>query len=190
MRVRLPERIRTALTLTRFQALVGLTAGILSIGATVWGIVFATRPPVTTGEVVAIVLDARTEKPVPNAIVELGTPQGALISTLLAKEGLVRQTVKEGLYRMRVIHPKFGVEVRPVYVLAGHSQEIRVRIAPHPPPPPPVVVEKDKAAKDKVAKDKEKDKAGKETDKAGKEKDKPGALDKAGQVIKKLFEGK
>ena len=187
MRVRLPERIRTALTLTRFQALVGLTAGILSIGATVWGIVFATRPPVTTGEVVAIVLDARTEKPVPNAIVELGTPQGALISTLLAKEGLVRQTVKEGLYRMRVIHPKFGVEVRPVYVLAGHSQEIRVRIAPHPPPPPPVVVEKDKAAKDKdkVAKDKDKEK-----DKAGKEKDKPGALDKAGQVIKKLFEGK
>ena len=135
----------------------------------------------------AIVLDARTEKPVPNAIVELGTPQGALISTLLAKEGLVRQTVKEGLYRMRVIHPKFGVEVRPVYVLAGHSQEIRVRIAPHPPPPPPVVVEKDKAAKDKdkVAKDKDKEK-----DKAGKEKDKPGALDKAGQVIKKLFEGK
>ena len=190
MRVRLPERIRTALTLTRFQALVGLTAGILSIGATVWGIVFATRPPVTTGEVVAIVLDARTEKPVPNAIVELGTPQGALISTLLAKEGLVRQTVKEGLYRMRVIHPKFGVEVRPVYVLAGHNQEIRVRVAPHPPPPPPVAVEKDKAAKDKVAKDKEKDKAGKETDKAGKEKDKPGALDKAGQVIKKLFEGK
>ena len=190
MRVRLPERIRTALTLTRFQALVGLIAGILSIGATVWGIVFATREPVTTGEVVAIVLDARTEKPVPNAIVELGTPQGALISTLLAKEGLVRQTVKEGLYRMRVIHPKFGVEVRPVYVLAGHSQEIRVRVAPHPPPPPPVAVEKDKAAKDKVAKDKEKDKAGKETDKAGKEKDKPGALDKAGQVIKKLFEGK
>jgi len=183
MSLGLPERVRTALTLTRFQALVGLVAGVLSIGATVWGIVFATREPVTTGEVVAIVLDARTEKPVPNAIVELGTRQGALISTLLAKEGLVRQTVKEGLYRMRVIHPKFGVEVRPVYVLAGHSQEIRVRIAPHPPPPPPVAV--DKAGKDKVAKDKEKDKAAKD-----KEKDQPGALDKAGQVIKKLFEGK
>jgi hypothetical protein len=189
MSVRLPERVRSALTLTRFQALVGLVAGVLSIGATVWGIVFATRTPVTTGEVVAIVLDARTEKPVPNAIVELGTPQGALISTLLAKEGLVRQTVKEGLYRMRVIHPQFGAEVRPVYVLAGHSQEIRVRIAPHPPPPPPVAVEKDKAGKDK---EKDKDKVGKEKgkDKAGKEKDKPGALDKAGQAIKKLFEGK
>ena len=186
MSVRLPERLRAALTLTRFQALVGLTAGMLSIGATVWGVVFATRAPVTTGEVVAIVLDARTEKPVPNAIVELGTPQGALISTLLAKEGLVRQTVKEGLYRMRVIHPKFGVEVRPVYVFAGHNQEIRVRVAPHPPPPPPpVAMEKDK---EKAGKDKEK--AGKDKEKAGKEKDKPGALDKAGQVIKKLFEGK
>jgi hypothetical protein len=180
MSVRLPERVRSALTLTRFQALVGVVAGVLSIAATVWGIVFATREPVTTGEVVAIVLDARTEKPVPNAIVELGTPRGALITTLLAKEGLVRQTVKEGLYRMRVIHPQFGAEVRPVYVLAGHTQEIRVRIAPHPPPPPPVAVEKDKAAK-------EKDKG---KDKAGKEKDKPGALDKAGQAIKKLFEGK
>lgn len=175
--MKLPERVRSALTLTRFQALVGITAGVLSIGATAWGIVVATRAPVTTGEVVAIVLDARTEKPVPNAIVELGTPQGALISTLLAKEGLARQTVKEGLYRMRVIHPKFGAEVRPVYVLAGHSQEIRVRVVPHPPPPPPVVVEKDKAGKDKAGKDKD-------------GKDKPGPLDKAGQAIKKLFESK
>jgi hypothetical protein len=66
--------------------------------------------------------------------------------------------VKEGLYRLRVVHPKFGAEVRPVYVLAGHSQEIRVRLTPHP---PPVVVEKEK----------------------------PGALGKAGQAIKKLFQG-
>jgi hypothetical protein len=154
----LPASLRTALSLTRFQAMVGITAGILSIGATVWGIIAATRAPVTTGEVVTIVLDARTEKPVPNALVELGTPRGAIITTLLAAEGHTRQTVKEGLYRLRVIHPKFGAEVRPVYVLAGHSQEIRVRLTPHP---PPVVVEKEK----------------------------PGALGKAGQAIKKLFQG-
>ena len=49
MSLGLPERVRTALTLTRFQALVGLVAGVLSIGATVWGIVFATREPVTFG---------------------------------------------------------------------------------------------------------------------------------------------
>jgi hypothetical protein len=30
------ERIRAVVTLTKFQAIVGITAGFLSIGATVW----------------------------------------------------------------------------------------------------------------------------------------------------------
>ena len=75
--MRLPERVRTALTLTRFQAIVGITAGFLSIGVTVWGILFATRTPATSGEIVTIVQEARTEKPVADATVEILTPKDA-----------------------------------------------------------------------------------------------------------------
>ncbi len=106
--VRLPERIRTALTLTRFQAIVGITAGFLSIGATVWGLLFASRTPATSGEVVTIVQEARTEKRLADATVELLTSKDALVTTLQAKNGQVRQ----------------------IQVLAGQSQEIHVRLAP------------------------------------------------------------
>jgi hypothetical protein len=126
----LAERIRAALTLTRFQAIVGITAGFLSIGATVWGILFATRAPAHSGELVAIVEDARTAKPVIDATVELLTARDALITSLLARNGQTRQTLKEGAYRLRVSHPRFSTEVRQIQVLAGHSQEIRVRLAP------------------------------------------------------------
>jgi hypothetical protein len=136
--MKLPDRIQAALTLTRFQAIVGVTAGFVSIMVTLYGFLFAARAP-TTGEVVAIVQEARMEKPVANAIVEFRTPRDILVTMLLAKDGQARQTLKEGVYRLRVSHPKFTTEVRHIQVLAGHSQEIRVRLAPLAPRPGPAV---------------------------------------------------
>lgn len=124
------DRIRTTLTLTRFQAIVGITAGALSIAVTVWGVLFTSRAPVTSGEIVTIVQDARTAKPVADATIELLTVRDALVTTLVAKGGQARQTLKEGAYRLRVSHPKFWAEVRQIEVLAGQSQEIRVRLGP------------------------------------------------------------
>lgn len=156
--MRLPERVRSALTLTRFQALVGIIAGALSIGVTVWGILFASRAPATSGEIVAIVQEARTEKPVADATIELLTPRDALVTTLVATGGQARQTLKEGAYRLRVSHPKFSAEVRQIQVLAGQTQEIRFRLAP-------------RAA----------EKPGSPLEKAGK------AVDEGVEAVKKLF---
>ncbi|MBI2161600.1 MAG: carboxypeptidase regulatory-like domain-containing protein [Candidatus Rokubacteria bacterium] len=128
--MRLPGRVRSALTLTRFQAIIGITAGVLSIAVTGWGILFASRPAVTSGEVVTIVQEARTEKPVAGATVEILTFRDALVMTLVTKNGQARQTLKEGAYRLRASHPKFLTEVRQIQVLAGQSQEIRLRLAP------------------------------------------------------------
>ena len=128
--MRLPDRVRSALTLTRFQAIIGITAGVLSIGVTVWGILVTSRPPVTSGDIVTIVQEARTEKPVAGATIELLTLRDALVTTLVAKGGRARQTMKEGAYRLRVSHPKFSMEVRQIQVLAGQTQEIRIRLAP------------------------------------------------------------
>ena len=154
----LPERIQKALTLTRFQALIGITAGFLSIVVTVYGFFFALKPaPVTTGEIVTIVREARTEKPVANAIVEFRTPRDILVTMVLAKDGQARQTLKEGVYRLRVSHPKFTSEVQHIQILAGASQEIRVGLAPRP-----AAVKASPAAK-------------------------ASPLDKVGEAVKKLF---
>lgn len=126
------ERIRALVTLTRFQAIVGITAGFLSIGATVWGIVFATRAPTKSGEILMIVQEARSDKPLAAATVEFLTPKDALITSLVTKDGQARQRLTEGLYRLRVSHPGFTTEVRQIQVLAGHNQEIRIRLAPRP----------------------------------------------------------
>jgi hypothetical protein len=124
------ERIRALVTLTKFQAIVGITAGFLSIGATVWGILFATRAPAHSGEVVMIVQESRTGKPLAAATVEFLTPKDALITTVVTKDGQARQKLTEGAYRLRVSHPGFSTEVRQIQVLAGYNQEIRINLAP------------------------------------------------------------
>ena len=126
------ERIRALVTLTKFQAIVGITAGFLSIGATVWGFLFATRAPAHSGEVVMIVQESRTGKPLAAATVEFLTPKDALITTVVTKDGQARQKLTEGAYRLRVSHPGFTTEVRQIQVLAGYNQEIRINLAPRP----------------------------------------------------------
>jgi Carboxypeptidase regulatory-like domain len=126
------ERIRALVTLGKFQAIVGITAGFLSIGATVWGILFATRAPAHTGEIVMIVQEARSDKPLAAATVELLTSKDALITTLVTTDGQARQKLTEGTYRVRVSHPGFTTETRQIQVLAGHNQEIRIHLAQRP----------------------------------------------------------
>ena len=125
------ERLRAIITLHRFQAIVGITAGFLSIGATVWGILFATRAP-HGGEIVLIVQEARSDKPLADATVELLTPKDALITTLVTKDGRARQKLTEGTYRLRVSHAGFTTEVRQIQVVPGQNQEIRIRLAARP----------------------------------------------------------
>jgi hypothetical protein len=130
--MRLPEHVRAALSLTRFQAIVGITAGLVSIGVTAYSFLYLTVAPRTGGELVAIVREARTGRPVPDATIEVLTPKDALVTTLTPKDGQARQALKEGVYKLRVSHPRFATEVRQVHVLAGQSAEIRLRLAPRP----------------------------------------------------------
>ena len=118
--------------LPHMQALVGLLAGILTIGGFVYSYLWATTPiPPTHGEVIAVALDAKTEKPIPDATLEVLTPRDALVSTLTPDSGgRARQTIKEGNYRLRASHPRYGTEVRQIHVIGGNNAEIRVRLTP------------------------------------------------------------
>ena len=134
----LVSRIRTW-PLLHLQAAVGTLAGVLSIAAAAVTLQQHFGGPRDIGQVVAVVEDVRLEKPVGGAIVEILTPQNALVTTLTpSREGRATYTGKEGTYRVLVTHPRFSPEVRQVVVQAGQKTEIhvrlRTRVAPAPVP--------------------------------------------------------
>jgi len=125
--------IRKAVTkpsLSTVQSLVGLAAGLISILGATYSVVQIFKPAPQYGEVVAVVREAKTEKPVTDATIEIFTPQDALITTLTsANRGQIRQPLKEGPYRLRVSHPSFGAETRQIQVVAGQTAEVRFQLA-------------------------------------------------------------
>jgi len=145
--------------LSRFQAVVGITAGLLSIG----GMVYSTtrhymRTPVPQGDIVAIVQEASSGRPVLDATVEIYTLQNRLVTTLSPKqEGRARQGVNEGPYNLRVSHPVFVSQTKQVQVQSGQTSEVHIamaRPAPVPPPPAAKPVSDKKITEKKITADK------------------------------------
>jgi Carboxypeptidase regulatory-like domain len=122
-------RVRGHLSLSRVQAMFGLIAALLSIGGALYGYLRPGRAA-HTGDVVAIVQEARSGKAVTDATVEILTPKDALVTTLAAASGEARSQMKEGVYRLRVTPPRFAAEVRQIQVIAGQTTEVHVRLAP------------------------------------------------------------
>ena len=124
--------------LSTVQTVVGILAGVLTIiGAffSVSGLTSASTPP-HQGEMVALVTEARSQRPVTQATVEILTPQDALVTTLTPEpDGRLTRRLKEGRYRLRVTHPTFATEVRHVEVHAGQRSDVRIALAPRPPAP-------------------------------------------------------
>lgn len=116
----------------RMRALVGIAAGLVSVGGFLYSFLMPATPKPAYGDLVAIVQDVKTKKPVPDAV-EIMTEADAVITTVSADvEGRARRRVKEGGYKLRVTHPRFGAETRKVHVLAGETAEIRVAMSPRP----------------------------------------------------------
>lgn len=140
----IPSALRQPLS--RLQAIVGIVAGMLSVGGMLAPMVgFATFR--THGDFVGIIEEARSRQPILDATVEITTAQNDVVTTLVSMDhGRIRQTLKEGQYRVRVNHPRFGSEVRQVKVIAGQTSEVHLVLAPrpvpHPVPHPAKAVEK------------------------------------------------
>ncbi|PYM03975.1 MAG: hypothetical protein DMD82_15745 [Candidatus Rokuibacteriota bacterium] len=126
--------------LSWFRTIVGITAGLLSISGALYPFVRPVKPlPVSTGEMVTIVQDARSAKPVPDATIEVLTLKDALVTTLTPlDQGRARQALKEGTYKLRVSHSQFATAVREIQVIAGQTAEVRVQLAPPFPVTSPV----------------------------------------------------
>jgi carboxypeptidase family protein len=118
--------VRQKLTFSRVQAIVGLTAGLLSIS---FSLAAFFKPVSNKAELVAIVEDGKTEKPISDATVEVLTPQDALITMLKPDwSGKARFKLEEGRYRLRVSHPRYRPEVRDIQLISKESTEVRLQL--------------------------------------------------------------
>jgi hypothetical protein len=118
----------SSLSLSRVQAVVGLLAGIVSIAGAVFSLVQFARPA-NTGNVVAIVQAAGSRRGVTDATVEVLTTQNAIVATLTPDStGRVTQELTEGVYIVRVSHPRYAADVRRVQVLPRQTVEVRASL--------------------------------------------------------------
>ena len=118
--------LKQKITFSKVQAIVGLTAGLLSIS---FSLAAFLKPVSNKAELVAIVQDGKTEKAVSDATVEVLTPQDAVITMLKPDwAGKARFKLDEGRYRVRVSHPRYRPEVREVQLISKESTELHLQL--------------------------------------------------------------
>jgi hypothetical protein len=117
-------------SISTLQSVVGLTAGVISIVGAAYSAVQIFKPAPHYGELVAVVREVRTDKPVADATIEVFTREDALVTTLTPTDrGQVRHSLREGQYRLRVSHPRYGAESRQIVVQARQTAEVRFQLA-------------------------------------------------------------
>jgi hypothetical protein len=119
-------------SLKTIQAVVGLVAGLTSIGGATYSALGFFRGG-ARGEIVAIVRDAGSAQPVRDAVVEILTPASGLVATVPpGPDGVARRAVAPGAYRVRVAHPAYVPIDRDVQVTPDGVAEMQVLLEPRP----------------------------------------------------------
>jgi hypothetical protein len=123
-------------SLSRVQTVVGTLAGIASITGAAFSLVQFARPA-NTGDLVAIVQAAGSGRSLPDATIEVLTTQNAIVATLTPDAtGRITQELPEGVYVVRISHPRYSAEVRRVQVLPRQTVEIRATLRAESSSPP------------------------------------------------------
>jgi hypothetical protein len=122
-------RLRSSVSLGRFRTIVLLLAASLSVAGYVQRYLqIATTP--TDGELLTVVRDPGGV-PLSDARIAVLTLANEPVTSFRAvAPGGGPRVLREGTYRLRVTHPKYVTETRMVQVIAGHTSEVRIKLAP------------------------------------------------------------
>jgi hypothetical protein len=114
-------------SLSRVQAVVGTLAGVVSIAGAVVSVTPLARS--TTGQLVATVQEAGSHRGVGDATIEVLTTTNEVVATLVPDAtGRATEDLKEGVYVVRVSHPRFAAETRRIQISSRHTVEIRANL--------------------------------------------------------------
>ena len=87
--------------------------------------------PANTGEFIATVYAAGSNRTVTDATVEVLTIENVLVATLTPDSaGQVSQELKEGMYVVRVSHPRYAADVRRIQVQPEQTIQIKTTLRP------------------------------------------------------------
>jgi hypothetical protein len=118
------RRFLRGLSLSRIQSVVAILAGVVSVGGAAASVVPFARPA-NTGELVAVVRVAGTQRSIADATVEVLTTDNAIVARLSPDAaGRVSRELREGVYLVRVSHPRYAAEVRRIQVQPGQTVAI------------------------------------------------------------------
>jgi len=119
-------RIGLSISLSRLQTFVSLAAGIVSITVAIPNFF---RSSTAKGELVAIVQDAKTDKGISDAKIEVVTQKGTVVTTLTPDlSGKASCKLDEGRFRVRVSHPRFGDQIREVQIVSKQTTQLQVQL--------------------------------------------------------------
>jgi len=122
------RRFVFGLTLSRFQATVGTMAAVCSVTGAAFSLVQFARPA-KTGELVAVVQAAGSRRSVSDATIEIVTTENAIVATLTPdSRGRATKDLPEGVYTVRVSHPRYEADVHRIHVLPRETVEIRASL--------------------------------------------------------------
>jgi len=112
------------------QSVVSFLVGVISLTGAVYSAMRYVKPAPATGEVLAVVRVANTDRPLSGSAIEVLTSQDAVVATLTASDdGSARRALAEGSYRVRVSAPHFRAQTRQVQVQRGATAEVRFELA-------------------------------------------------------------
>ena len=122
------HRLIRRVSLSRIQTLVATLTGIVTISGAALSVMEYARGG-NTGELVAVVQAAGSHRIVADATVEVLTTHDTLVATLTPDAtGRATQELKEGVYVVRVSHPRYAAEARRIQVMPQQTTEVRANL--------------------------------------------------------------
>ncbi len=111
------------------QPAIAVLTGLITIAGAAYSIVKYFSPTPDTGQIVALVQEARSGQPVADATIEILTSRDALIATLKPEStGRLSYRLKEGTYAVRVSHKRYATVTKQVQVTPGQRVETTLQL--------------------------------------------------------------
>ena len=111
------------------QPAIAVLTGLITIAGAAYSIVKYFSPTADTGQIIALVQEARSGQPVADATIEILTSRDALIATLKPDSaGRLSYSLKEGTYAVRVSHKGYATVTRQVQVMPGQRVETTLQL--------------------------------------------------------------
>ncbi len=115
--------------LVHVQPAIAVLTGLVTLGGAAYSVIKYFAPTADTGQIIAVVQEAKSGQAMADATIEILTPREALVATLKSDSaGRLSYRVKEGTYDVRVSQKGYTTVTKEVQVTPGNRVEMTVQM--------------------------------------------------------------